>query len=144
MLGNDIKDKSATVIDFMGLSFTLYQNLNLTNRFETSLIAGFKGSNILVLVPDIQDIKDSNKSDERSRRQKSTTPVIEIGSDIQKVPRYFIAFLSNSENKGNLVDYLFDKWKGIIPAKLSSTQVVILADMNGPVLTHERCLPLEL
>ena len=133
---NEIKDNSATIIDFMAIVQSLNKSglvtfEDLANRLESAVLSSLKESNTLALVPDRYDVVNSIKSDERFRRQKTDTPVFDIGSDNQKLPKNIASYLGNLHNKKNLVDYLFAKWEVSITMKLNSNQVVYLAKMDG-------------
>ena len=130
---------SVSLIDFMALVQTLR-----STRFETfgeiakslalSILSNFQESNIVAVIPDRYDIKDSIKFDERSRREKSDSVVIDITADLQKLPKCMTDFLTNSTNKHHLIKYLFLKWRYSFNKKLSDNQVIYLADIDGSTI----------
>ena len=94
--------------------------LSLRNtRFETfdeiakslalTIFLNFQEINIIAVIPDRYNIKDSNKFDERSRREKSDSVVLDITADVQKLPKYMTDFLTNLANKHHLIKYLLLK-----------------------------------
>ena len=94
--------------------------LSLRNtRFETfdeiakslalTIFLNFQEINIIAVIPDRYNIKDSNKFDERSRREKSDSVVLDITADVQKLPKCMTDFLTNLANKHHLIKYLLLK-----------------------------------
>ena len=97
----------------------------------TIFFLNFEESNIIAVIPDRYDIKDSIKFDERSRREKSDSIVTDTTADVQKLPKCIPDFLTNSTNKHHLIKYLFLKWRYNFDKKLSDNQVIYLAYMDG-------------
>ena len=94
---------SVSIIDFMAL----VQSLRNT-QFETfgeiakslalTIFLNFQESNIVAVIPDRYNIKDSIKFDGRLRREKSDSVVIDVTADVQKLPKRITDFLTNSTN----------------------------------------------
>ena len=130
---------SLSINDFMAFAQSLRND-----RFETfgeiekslalTIFLSFQESNIIAVIPDRYDIKDSIKFDKRSRREKSDSFVIDITADVQKLPKCMTDFLTNSSNKHHLIKYLFLKWRYNFDKKLSDKQVIYLADIDGSTI----------
>ena len=74
------------------------------------LLSSFLECEALVVVPDRCDFKFSIKAAERKRRAEDSTHMQEIEIiDNRKVPTSFQSFHGNSNNKTNLVKYVFQK-----------------------------------
>ena len=84
----------------------------------------------MVIAPDHYDVELSTKSAERLRRTANSVQEIEIISD-RKIPKSFQSYLSNASNKMNMVKYVFQLWKEILPEHLSSYQSVYLTNLDG-------------
>ena len=129
-LHTEIKDKSATVVDFMALVQSLNKSglqtfEQLVTRLQFSVLSSFKESNVTVLVPDRYDVEDSIKSDERARRQNITeVPVIDISNGSLRLPKNLSSYLSSSRNKENLINFLFKKWQSILSKNFTLNQTL--------------------
>ena len=56
-----------------------------------------------------------------------------ISNDLQKLPNKFQAYLGNSTNKINLVNYVFEKWKTAFSESLCNNQLILMANLDGTV-----------
>ena len=130
------KETSASIIDFMAL----VQSMNkhdivtfgeLADRFKSSIFSNFRESDYIAVVPDRYNVELSIKGDERSRRQTTLTNQTSISHDSQKLPSKFQVFLTNSNNKINLISYIFSKWKVEIPRSLFRNQRIFLFNLDG-------------
>ena len=74
------------------------------------------------------DPEDSIRLSKRRRRQKSIFPEIIIISDTQILPTNIGSYLSNCNNKSQLVNYLFDIWKIKFPEQLNKCKHLFLAN----------------
>ena len=110
-------DLGATVMDFMAILESIYYSKferfsNVADEISAKRLSRFLEREVLVVVPDRYDFKFSRKTAERKRQTEDSTHMQEIeiiGN--QKVPTSFQSYLgnSNSNNKTNLVKYVFQK-----------------------------------
>ena len=108
---------SVSVIGFT----TLAQSL-INSQFETfgeiakslalTIFLNFQESNIIAVITDWYDVKDSIKFYERSQREKKPDfVVIDIVTDVQKLSKCMTDFLTNSSNKHDFIKYFFLMWQ---------------------------------
>ena len=77
----------------------------------------------MVVVLDRYDFEFSIKAIERKRRREII--------DNLKVPKSFQScFFKNSYNKNNLVQFLFQKWKEMLPNALTSSEIIYLVNLD--------------
>ena len=108
-------DLSATVMDFMAvLKSTDYNKFerfsNAADEISANLLSSFLECEVLVVVPDRYNFKVSIKAAERKHRTYDSTHMqkIEIIGN-RKDPESFQNCFGNSNNKTNLVKYVFQK-----------------------------------
>ena len=81
----------------------------IAKSLALTIFLNFQEINIIAVIPDQYNIKDSNKFDERPRREKTDSVVLDITADVQKLPKCMTDFLTNLANKHHLIKYLFLK-----------------------------------
>ena len=102
---------------------------NVADEISTKLLSRFLECEVLVVVPDFEF---SMEATERKHRREDSTPMQEIEViDNQKFPKSFQCYLGNSNNKTNLVKYLFQKWRGTLLNVLTFSQTIYLANLDG-------------
>ena len=107
-------DLRATVTDFTtileSIDYSKFEkSSNVADEIPTKLLSSFLECELPVVVPDQYDLKFSIKAVERKRwEEDSTHKEIEIIGN-QNFPKTFQIYLGNSNNKSNLVKYLFQK-----------------------------------
>ena len=89
---------------------------------QISSHSSFRECEVLIVVPDRYDFKFSVKVAERERRKEDSTHIQKI--DNHKVLKSFQSCLENSNNKTNLVKYLFQKWRETLANVLASSQII--------------------
>ena len=142
VLNNDNNNLSASIIDFMAvIQSTNLSGLTtfheLAERLEKSILSNFKESRVIALVPDRYDVI-SIKANERKRRQQSSSRMFVITHDTQKLPKNLQQFLSNADNKVNLINYLFKKWIASFSSKLQEGQIVYFANLDGTTMEVQK------
>ena len=108
-------DVGVTVMGFMAILESIdcskFQRFsNVADEISAKLLSSFLKCEVLVLVPDRYDFKFSIKAAERKHRTEDSTHMQEteiIGN--WKVPTSFQSYLRNSNNKINLVKWVFQK-----------------------------------
>ena len=106
---------SATVMDFMAILESIdcskFERFsNVADEISVKLLSSFLECEVLVVVPDRYYFKFSIKAAKRKRRTEDSTHIQEIeiiGN--REVPTSFQSCLGNSNNKSNLVKYVFQK-----------------------------------
>lgn len=128
--------QSASVIDFMAIlqstswiGTTTFKEM--VSKLEKVITSSFHYSSYIAVVPDRYNVSNSIKAEERSRRNQGCSGEILINSDSQRLPCDMLHYLKNPRNKTNVVNFVFDKWKTTLPIKLTETQVVYLANIDG-------------
>ena len=109
-------DLGATVLDFMAILESSYYSMfesfsNVADEISAKLLSSFLECEVLlVVVPDRYDFKFLNKICWKKRRTEDSTHMqeIEIVGN-RKIPTSFQNYLGNSNNKINLVKYVFQK-----------------------------------
>lgn len=77
----------------------------------------------LLLISLRYDFEFSVKAIERKRRREII--------DNRKVPKSFQScFIKNSYNKSNLVQFVFQKWKEMLPNALTSSETIYLVNLD--------------
>ena len=89
---------------------------NVAGEISLKLLLIFLECEVLVAVSDRYDFEFSIKATERKRQREDASHMKEIEViDNQKSPKSFQSYLGNSNNKTNLVKYLFRKWRETLP-----------------------------
>ena len=87
---------------------------------------------MLAVVPDQYDFGFSIKAAEKKHLTEDSAHIQETEIiDNRKVTKSFQSYLGNSNNKTNLVKYLFQKWRETLPDVLNSSQTIYLANLGG-------------
>lgn len=148
----EARSNTATVIDFMAMiqcvkKTDLETFDDLFERIEEEVLSVLSKNKVIAVVPDRYDIKDSIKTEERMRRiaTNSSYPVIDI-NDVTRLPAHLKKYFSNAENKINLVNYCFDRWKASFSTKMNESQTVYLAELDGSTtkISSNESLPTDL
>ena len=83
-------------------------------------LSSFLECEVLVVVPDRHDFEFSIKGGERKLRTEDSTYIQEIEIiDNRKFQKPFQSYLENSNNKSNLVKYVFHKMERIIAIRFN-------------------------
>ena len=129
-------DLGATVMDFMAvLKSTDYNKFerisNVADEISANLLSSFLECEVLVVVPDRYNFKFSIKAAERKHRTHDSTHMqkIEIIGN-RKDPESFQNCFGNSNNKTNLVKYVFQKQRETLK-DLTSFQTFYLTNIDG-------------
>ena len=108
-------DLGGAVTDFMAiLQFIDYSKFkrffNLADKIFINLLSSFLVCEVLAVVPDQYDFEFSIKAAERKHLTEDAAHIQETEIiDNRKVIKSFQSYLGNSNNKTNLVKYLFPK-----------------------------------
>ena len=130
-------DLGATVSDFMAtfqsIDYSKFARFsNVADEISTKLLLSFRECEVLVVVADRYDSEFSNKAAERKHWTENSTHLQEIEIiDNPKVPKSFQRYLVNSNNKNNLVKYLFEKRREALRKVLTSSQTIYLENIDG-------------
>ena len=126
LMGNP--DIGATVTDFMvilqSIDYSKFERFfNVDDEISKKLLSSFLECKVLAVVFDRYDFEFSIRAGERKR----WTEII----DNRKVSKSFQSCPKNSNNKTNLVKYLFQKWRETLPNALTSSQTIYLANLDS-------------
>lgn len=135
---SDSVTTSCSAIDFMVLVQSISNSSlktfgDLATYIENLILACFKDSSSLIVVPDRYDVDQSIKSHERNRRQQTTVNETKILRDDQEVPKLQM-FLKSQKNKSSLIDYIFHRLKSTVQSKLRSRQEITLCFNDGSAI----------
>ena len=87
---------------------------------------------MLVVISDRHGFEFPIKRAERKNWTEDSTLIHEIEFiDNRKVPKSFQSYPGNSNNKNNLVKYVFQKRRETLPYVLTSSQTIYFANFDG-------------
>ena len=130
------KNKTCEIVDLMGLVHLIRKDdcktfNDVCNKLAEPLEKILTHCNMLVVVPDRYDIQHSIKSFERNRRGSVLSRVQIIKDGTTPFPHNIKKYLSNSENKTNLVNFFLKYLISKFMKELKEFQTVFIGNLDG-------------